>query len=118
MWIITARVLFKPDSDELRPGELARPYFTRQAQSGRRVIFAWRPADASPTNPLTQPWPGADELIEGVEFASEEAARRFDLDRAAGPSGRSTGADVPDAGPFVEFLTWEGAKRWLRGDEP
>jgi hypothetical protein len=68
--------------------ELARPYFTRQAQLGRRVIFAWRPADASPHNPLTTPWPDADELIEGVEFADEAAARRFDLARAVGASGR------------------------------
>ncbi len=113
MWIITARVLFKPDSDELRPGELARPYFTRQAQLGRRVIFAWRPADASPANPLTQPWPGAEELIEGVEFESEEAARRFDLDRAAGPSGRPAGGDVTGAGPWVEFLSWQDAEVWL-----
>jgi hypothetical protein len=37
--------------------EMARPYFTRQAQYGRRAIFAWRPADALPTNPLTTPWP-------------------------------------------------------------
>ena len=78
--------------------ELARPYFTRQAQYGRRVVFAWRPADASPYNPLTTPWPNADELIEGVEFADEEAARRFDLDQAVGASGRLQG----------------GGERWLR----
>jgi hypothetical protein len=48
------------------------------------VVFSWRPADASPNNPLTTPWPNADELIAGVEFADEDAARRFDLDRAAG----------------------------------
>lgn len=35
--------------------EFARPYFTCQAQRGRRVIFRWRPADVSPANPLTQP---------------------------------------------------------------
>ncbi len=69
-----------------------------------------------PTNPLTQPWPGADELIEGVEFESEEAARRFDLDRAAGPSGRLPGGDVPGAGPFFEFLGWGDAERWLHED--
>ena len=90
-----------------RRQELARPYFTRQAQYGRRVIFSWRPSDAAPTNPLTQPWPGADELIGGT-------ARRFDLDRATGPSGRAAGGDVPDAGPFFEFLSWEDAERWLR----
>ncbi len=95
-------------------GELARPYFAQQAQYGRRVIFRWRPADATSANPLTQPWPGAEELIEGVEFVDEEAARRFDLDRAAGPSGRATGGDVPGAGPFLEFLSWEDAERWLR----
>ena len=67
--------------------ELARPYFTRQAQLGRRIIFAWRPSDASPHNPLTTPWPAADEMIEGVEFVDEEAACRFDLDRAIGASG-------------------------------
>ncbi len=100
--------------DDTRHAELARPYFTQQAQYGRRVIFAWRPADASPVNPLTQPWPGADELIEGVEFVDEEAARRFDLDRAAGPSGRPAGGDVPGAGPFFEFLSWEDAEAWLR----
>ena len=74
----------------LRP-ELARPYFTRQAQYGRRVVFAWRPADVSPHNPLTTSWPNADELTEGIEFADEEAARRFDLDRAVGASGRPPG---------------------------
>ena len=83
--------------------ELARPYFTRQAQYGRRVVFAWRPSAAAPTNPLTTPWPGCDELIEGVAFASEAAARRFDLDHAAGPD--------------VEFLSWDEAERWLR-DQP
>ena len=101
-------------SDGLRPGELARPYFTRQAQYGRRVIFSWRPSDAAPTNPLTPAWPGVEELIEGVAFESEGAARRFDLDRATGPSGRAAGGDVPDAGPFFEFLSWEDAERWLR----
>ncbi len=83
---------------EHRRRELARPYFTRQAQYGRRVIFSWRPADASPVNPLTTPWPGADELIEGVEFADEAAARRFDLDRAAGPSGRAAASVASRAG--------------------
>ncbi len=79
--------------------ELAQPYFTRQAQVGRRVVFSWRPADASPHNPLTTPWPNAEELIEGVEFADEEAARRFDLDRTVGargrPQGRSMHATTP-----------------------
>ena len=60
---------------ERRPGAgLARPSFTRQAQCGRRVIFSWRPADASAPNPLTTPWPGADELIEGVEFVGGSRA--------------------------------------------
>ena len=94
--------------------ELARPYFTRQAQFGRRVVFSWRPADASPHNPLTTPWPNADELIEGVEFVDEAAALRFDLDRTIGPSGQPAGGDVTDAGPWVEFFTWEEAVRWLR----
>ena len=97
--------------------ELARPYFTRQAQLGRRVIFRWDPSDAGPVNPLTQPWPALDELIEGVEFADEAAARRFDLDRALGVSGRREGDDVPDAGPWVEFLSWEEAERWLHEGE-
>ena len=97
--------------------ELARPYFTRQAQYGRRVVFMWRPSDAAPTNPLTTPWPGCDELIEGVAFASAAAARRFDLDRATGVSGRPVGGDVGDAGPYVEFLSWDEAERWLR-DQP
>ena len=79
--------------------EVARPYFTRQAQCGQRVVFSWRPADASPTNPLTTPWPNAEELIEGVEFVDERSARRFDLDRAVGESGRPLGGDVTDAGP-------------------
>ena len=100
---------------EARPhSQFARPYSTRQAQLGRRVVFAWRPADASPHNPLTTPWPDTDELIEGVEFQDEEAARRFDLDRAVGASGRPPGGDVVDAGPWTESLTWEEAERWLR----
>ena len=94
--------------------ELARPYFTRQAQLGRRVIFRWDPSDAGPANPLTQPWPALDELIEGIEFEDEAAARRFDLDRAVGPSGRRPGGDVPDALPCVEFFSWAAAERWLR----
>ena len=105
-------------SDDRGPRpELARPFFTRQAQYGRRVVFAWRPADASPYNPLTTPWPDADEMIEGVEFADEEAARRFDLERAVGESGRPAGGDVADAGPWVEFFTWDEAERWL-GEGP
>ena len=60
------------------------------------------------------PRPNADKLIEGVEFAAEEAARHFDLDRVAGASGRPPGGDVADAGPWVEFFTWEEAERWLR----
>ncbi len=104
---------------EERPNpELARPYFTRQAQCGRRVVFAWCPADASPHNPLTTPWPDADELIEGLGFADEAAARRFDLELAAGESGRPPGGDVADAGPWVEFFTWEEAERWLREGVP
>jgi hypothetical protein len=63
--------------------ETARPSFTRQAQLGRRVIFRWEPSAAERANPLTQPWPALDALIEGIEFADEEAARRFDLDRGA-----------------------------------
>ncbi len=63
---------------------------------------------------MTTPWPDADELMEGVEFADEEAARRFDLDRAVGASGRPPGGDVADAGPWTEFFTWEEAERWLR----
>ena len=98
--------------------ELARPYFTRQAQLGRRVVFAWRPGDTSPHNPLTKPWPDADELIEGVEFADEEAARRFDPDRAVGASGRPPGGDVAEAGPWLEFFNWEAAERWLREGLP
>ena len=43
------------------------------------------------THPLTAHWPDADELIEGVELPDEEAARRFDLDRTVGESGRPTG---------------------------
>jgi hypothetical protein len=97
--------------------ELARPSFTRQAQCGRRVIFRWDPSDAGPGNPLTQPWPALEELIEGVEFESEEAARRFDLDRAVGPSGRRPGGDVPGALPCVEFFTWSEAERWLHEGE-
>jgi hypothetical protein len=77
------------------------------------VVFSWRPADAAPHNPLTTPWPDADELIEGVEFAAEAAARRFDLDRTVGESGRPVGGDVADAGPWLEFFTWEEAARWL-----
>ena len=88
--------------------ELARPYFTRQAQYGRRVVFAWRPADTSPHNPLTTPWPNADEA----------AARRFDPDGAVGASGRPPGGDVAHAGPWVEFFTWEEAERWLREGLP
>ena len=105
------------DADRSHP-ELARPYFTRQAQQGRRVVFAWRPADASPHNPLTTPWPNADEMIEGVEFADEAAARRFNLDRAVGASGRPQGGDVAGAGPWTEFFTWEEAERWLREELP
>ncbi len=47
-------------SERRRGAKLARAYFTRQAQCSRRVIFAWRPADISPDNPLTTPWPFAD----------------------------------------------------------
>ena len=49
-----------------------------------------------------------------MEFADEAAARRFDLHRAVGTSGRVPGGDVADAGPWVEFLSWEEAERWLR----
>ena len=99
----------RPPSDP----ELARPYFTRQAQLGRRVIFRWDPSDAGPANPLTQPWPALEELIGDVESSTEEAARRFDLDQALGPGGRQPGGDVPDALPCVEFFTWAEAERWL-----
>jgi hypothetical protein len=100
--------------DTPRNPELARPYFDRQAQYGRRVIFAWSPARATPTNPLTLPWPLVERLIEGVEFASDEAARRFDLDWVSGESARATGDDVTSWGPYFEFLSWEAAERWLR----
>lgn len=102
---------------DTREPEVARPYFTRQAQYGRRVIFAWNPAASSPTNPLTAPCPLVEELIEGVAFADERAARRFDLNRAAGPSGRAVGGDVSGAGPWFEFLTWEEAEAWLRAGD-
>ena len=75
------------------------------------------PSEASPHTPLTQPWPNADELIEGVEFADEAAARRFDLDRAIGASGRRAGGDVPDAGPWVASLSRAEPERWL-GEAP
>ena len=54
-----------------------------------------------------------EELVEGVAFVDERAARRFDLDHAAGESGRPPGGDVTDAGPWVEFFSWEDAERWL-----
>ena len=54
------------------------------------------------------------EWIRGLKaVTAEEAARRFDLDRTIGPSGRREGGDVPDAGPWVEFLSWAEAERWL-----
>ena len=49
-----------------------------------------------------------------MEFDDEGAAKRFDLDRTVGLSGRCEGDDVPDAGPWVEFLSWEETERWLR----
>ena len=97
--------------------ELARPYFEQQAQFGRRVIFRWNPAKASPHNPLTTPWPTVEELIEGVKFADEVAARRFNLDRTIGLSGRQADGDVTDAGPWYEFLSWEEAEAWLHAGE-
>src|SRR5215213_8720346 len=75
------------------------------ASGHARCLVSSRPADA---------WPHADELIEGVEFEDEEAARRFDLDWAVGASGRPPGGDVADTGPWMEFFTWEEAERWLR----
>lgn len=89
--------------------EVARPYFERQAQWGNQVVFRWNPARDWPHNPLTDPWPGAEELIEGVAFADEEAARRFDLDRLAPAcdEGRVTG-------PYHQFDSWAEAERWLR----
>ncbi len=93
--------------------ELARPYFTRQAQYGRRVIFSWSPADSALANPLTVPWPLVEELIEGVEFVSEQAASSFDLAGVSGISGRTHGDDVTSWGPYFSFLSWEAAKRWL-----
>ena len=72
-----------------------------RAPAGRRRLEA----------PTHTPWPDADEPIEGVEFADEEATRRFDLDRVVGASGRPPGGDVADAGPWVEFFTWEEAER-------
>ena len=72
-----------------------------------------RPAAASPTNLPTMPWPGAEELLEGVEFVDEAAARRFDLDRAVGEGRRPPGGDVTDAGPWTEFWTWVDAERWV-----
>lgn len=89
--------------------EVARPYFERQAQRGRRVIFHWNPARDWPHNPLTTPWPGVEDLIEGVTFADEAAARRFDLDHMA-----RAGGVPPDAGPFRQFDTWEEALGWLQ----
>ena len=70
-----------------------------------RLVRTW-PADASPSNPLITPWPLTDELIEGVEFVDEAAARRLDLDRAVGESGCPPGGDVTDAGPWVACWTW------------
>jgi hypothetical protein len=78
--------------------ELTRASFTRQAQYGRRVIFAWRPADAAATNPLTTPWPLVEELIEGIAFADDIAARRFDLTQVAGGSAWVANRDVADPG--------------------
>ena len=82
------------------------------------MVFSWRPADTSPHNPFTTPWPNADEVIEGVEFVDEAAARRFDLDRTVGEGGRPPGGDVADAGPWVEYFTWEEAEHWLREGLP
>ena len=45
---------------------------------------------------------------------SDMTARRFDLVRAVGASGRPLSGDIVDAGPWTEFLTWEEAQRWLR----
>jgi hypothetical protein len=97
---------------------MARPDFTRQAQYGRRVIFAWRPADTAATKPLTTPWPLVEELIEGIEVADEVAARRFDLARVAGASAWIGERDVADPGPYVECFARAAAEGWLKdGDE-
>ena len=93
--------------------EKARPYFECQAQYGRRVIFRWSPASTATANPLTLPWPQAETLIEGVEFATEQAARRFDLAEAVGESAWTVGDDVTSWGPYFQFWTWEAAERWL-----
>ena len=103
--------------DALSRPELARPYFDRQAQYGRRVIFAWSPKRPAPANPLTVPWPLVDELIEGVEFATEQAARRYDLSQAVGESAWTADDDGASWGPYCQFWTWEAAERWLY-DQP
>jgi hypothetical protein len=103
--------------DAPRHPELARPYYERQAQYGRRVILAWSPKRSSTVNPLTVPWPLVDELIEGVEFASEAAARRYDLSQAVGENAWTVEDDGASWGPYFQFWTWEAAERWLY-DQP
>ena len=105
-----------PEDTPSRP-ELARPSFDRQAQYGRRVIFAWSPRKSSKVNPLTVPWPLVEVLFEGVEFATERAARAYDLSQAVGESAWTADDDGASWGPYCQFWTWEAAERWLY-DQP
>ena len=68
-------------------------------------------------DPRSFPWLLADELIEGVEFATEAAARRYDLSQAVGESAYTVEDDGANWAPYFQFWTWEAAERWLY-DQP
>lgn len=88
--------------------ERGRWYFDREVRLGRHVILSWRTQHRWPGREIAQ-YP--EEWIEGVVFASEDAAARFDLDRL---DDTLVDGDGQHVSPWATFDTWAEAETWLR----
>ncbi len=84
----------------MMPIEMARLYFVRQAQAGRRAVFETEVATAWPGYAKANQ-DGPKTVIEGFEFVDEKAAASFDLRDICGYPGDY-------------FETWDDALEWMR----
>lgn len=86
--------------------ERHRPYFKREIVFGRRVVFEWNAFERWPD------WPDAanlypdrnGEIIEAVEFATEDEAAAFDVRHPSRYRWEMSGD-----------WTWDDAVEWVLG---
>jgi hypothetical protein len=88
--------------------EVARPWFTRQAQFGRRLIFGYRGMS-------TRHLPSGEGLV-GLEYPDEATLLRVIAQPPHPDLGLLVGGGRLFPTPEGFFPNWEHAEAWLRED--